>query len=252
MQINDQTAAVISGGASGLGKAVAEQLARRKARVTIFDYDEEKGAQTSKEIGVDFIHCNVADSAAVAQSFARAREKNGQERICVNCAGVAPAAKTVSRGEAHDPGLFAKVIDINLLGTFHVASQSALGMSKLDLLEEEERGVIISTASVAAFDGQKGQIAYSASKGAVAAMMLPMARDLAGHAIRVMAVAPGIFQTPMLEAFPEELQKSLAEIIPHPKRLGTPEEFAKLVVHIVENSYLNGGTIRLDGAARLP
>ena len=252
MQINDQTAAVISGGASGLGKAVAEQLARRKAKVTIFDYDTEKGTQISKEISVDFVHCNVADGAAVAQSFVQARKKNGQERICVNCAGIAPAAKTVSRGEAHDPGLFAKVIDINLLGTFHMASQSAAGMSKLELSKEQERGVIISTASVAAFDGQKGQIAYSASKGAVAAMMLPMARDLASHAIRVMAVAPGIFQTPMLEAFPEELQQSLAEVIPNPKRLGTPEEFAKLVMHIIENPYLNGETIRLDGAVRLP
>ena len=252
MQINDQTAAVISGGASGLGKAVAEQLARRNAKVAIFDYDTEKGTQISKEIGVDFVHCNVADGTAVAQSFVQAREKNGQERICINCAGIAPAAKTVSRGEAHDPGLFAKVIDINLLGTFHMASQSAAGMSKLELSKEQERGVIISTASVAAFDGQKGQIAYSASKGAVAAMMLPMARDLASHAIRVMAIAPGIFQTPMLEAFPEELQQSLAEVIPNPKRLGAPEEFAKLAMHIIENPYLNGETIRLDGAVRLP
>lgn len=252
MQINEQTTAVISGGASGLGKAVAEELARRKAKVTIFDYDTEKGTRLSREISVNFVHCDVADSAAVAQSFVQARTRNGQEQICVNCAGIAPAAKTVSRGEAHDPDMFAKVIGINLLGTFHMASQAASGMGKLKISEGQERGVIINTSSVAAFDGQKGQIAYAASKGGVAAMMLPMARDLASHAIRVMTIAPGIFQTPMLEVFPEELQRSLAETIPNPKRLGDPEEFASLIMHIIENPYLNGDTIRLDGAVRLP
>lgn len=252
MQINDQTAAVISGGASGLGKAVAEQLARRKAKVTIFDYDAQNGERLAEEIGVDFVHCDVADSVAVRRGFVQARAKNGQERICVNCAGIAPAAKTVSRGEAHDSDLFAKVIGVNLLGTFHMASQAAQGMSGLELSQGRERGVIINTASVAAFEGQKGQIAYAASKGGVAAMTLPMARDLANHAIRVMTVAPGIFQTPMVEAFSEELRRSLAEGIPYPNRLGAPEEFAELVVHIIENPYLNGNSIRLDGAVRLP
>lgn len=252
MQINDQTIAVVSGGASGLGKAVAKQLAQREAKVTIFDYDKEKGTQLFGEIGVDFIHCDVADGAAVAQSLAQAREKNGQEQVCVNCAGIAFAAKTISRGEAHDPDHFVKVIGINLLGTFHMASQTALGMSRLERSTGQERGVIINTASVAAFEGQKGQIAYAASKGGVAAMMLPMARDLADHSIRVMTVAPGIFKTPMVEALPEELQQSLAAGIPNPKRLGTPEEFAGLVMHIIENPYLNGETIRLDGAVRLP
>lgn len=252
MQIGKNTTAVISGGASGLGKAVVEQLARCEARVTILDFDTEKGRRLSEETGVDFVHCDVADGESVAQSLFKAREKNGQERICVNCAGIAPAAKTVSRGQAHDPDLFAKVIGVNLLGTFHVASQAALGMSRLEPMQGQERGVIVNTASIAAFEGQKGQIAYAASKGGVAAMMLPMARDLADHAIRVMTVAPGIFQTPMVEAFPEKLQRSLADGVPNPRRLGAPEEFARLVVQIIENPYLNGETIRLDGAVRLP
>ncbi len=170
----------------------------------------------------------------------------------MNCAGIAPAAKTVSRGAAHDAALFQKVINVNLVGSFNVSSQSALGMSETDPLNEDgERGVIINTASVAAFEGQIGQIAYGASKGGVAAMTIPMARDLAKLGIRVMAIAPGIFGTPMVTAFPQEVQDSLASNIPFRSRLGAPDEFAKLAVHIVENSFLNGEVIRLDGATRM-
>ena len=181
-----------------------------------------------------------------------ARNKNGQEQLVVNCAGIAPAMKTVSRGTAHDPEVFSQVIAVNLVGSFHLASISAEGMINAPALTKDgERGVIINTASVAAYDGQIGQIAYAASKAAITGMTLPMARDLADKGIRVMSIAPGIFGTPMMTTFPQEVQDALAAQIPFPTRLGQPEEFARLVGHIAENEMLNGDTIRLDGAIRL-
>jgi NAD(P)-dependent dehydrogenase (short-subunit alcohol dehydrogenase family) len=248
----DQMAAVITGGASGLGAAVATLLASKGVKVALLDMNAEAGEAKAAELGGVFCQADVSDQASVADALAKARTTNGQERICVNCAGIAPAAKTVSRGAAHDLALFQKVINVNLVGTFNVSSQSALGMSGTDALNEDgERGVIINTASVAAFEGQIGQVAYGASKGGVAAMTLPMARDLAKSGIRVLSVAPGIFKTPMVAAFPQEVQDALAANIPFPSRLGTPEEFASLVCHMIENSFLNGETVRLDGATRM-
>lgn len=248
----DKMAAVITGGASGLGAAVATLLASKGVKVALLDMNAEAGEAKAAELGGVFCQTDVSDQASVAVALANARAAHGQERICVNCAGIAPAAKTVSRGAAHDLALFQKVINVNLVGTFNVSSQSALGMSGTDALNEDgERGVIINTASVAAFEGQIGQVAYGASKGGVAAMTLPMARDLAKSGIRVMSVAPGIFKTPMVAAFSQEVQDSLAANIPFPSRLGTPEEFAALVYHMIENSFLNGETVRLDGATRM-
>ena len=248
----DKMAAVVTGGASGLGAAVATLLASKGVKVALLDMNTEAGEAKAAELGGVFCQTDVSDQASVAAALANARAAHGQERICVNCAGIAPAAKTVSRGAAHDLALFQKVINVNLVGTFNVSSQSALGMSDADALNEDgERGVIINTASVAAFEGQIGQVAYGASKGGVAAMTLPMARDLAKSGVRVMSVAPGIFKTPMVAAFSQEVQDSLAANIPFPSRLGTPEEFAALVYHMIENSFLNGETVRLDGATRM-
>jgi len=248
----DEMAAVVTGGASGLGAAVATLLASKGVKVALLDMNAAAGEAKAAELGGVFCQTDVSDQASVAAALEKARAANGQERICVNCAGIAPAAKTVSRGAAHDLALFQKVVNVNLVGTFNVSSQSALGMSGADALNEDgERGVIINTASVAAFEGQIGQVAYGASKGGVAAMTLPMARDLAKSGIRVMSVAPGIFKTPMVAAFSQEVQDSLAANIPFPSRLGTPEEFAALVYHMIENSFLNGETVRLDGATRM-
>jgi len=248
----DKFSAVITGGASGLGAAVAKLLASKCVKVALLDMNEKAGEAMAAELGGVFCQTDVSDQASVAEALAKARAANGQERICVNCAGIAPAAKTVSRGAAHDLALFQKVINVNLVGTFNVSSQSALGMSTADVLNDDnERGVIINTASVAAFEGQIGQVAYGASKGGVAAMTLPMARDLAKSGIRVLSVAPGIFKTPMVAAFSQEVQDSLAANIPFPSRLGAPEEFAALVYHMIENSFMNGEVVRLDGATRM-
>ncbi len=248
----DQFSAVITGGASGLGAAVARLLASKGVKVALLDMNAQAGEALAAELGGVFCQTDVSDQASVAKALTKARAVNGQERICVNCAGIAPAAKTVSRGAAHDLALFQKVINVNLVGTFNVSSQSALGMSAAEVLNEDnERGVIINTASVAAFEGQIGQVAYGASKGGVAAMTLPMARDLAKSGIRVLSVAPGIFKTPMVAAFSQEVQDSLAANIPFPSRLGAPEEFAALVYHMIENSFMNGETVRLDGATRM-
>jgi len=253
MHIEADTAAVVTGAASGLGEAVALSLAEAGARVAVFDRDEAAGMAAAKRIGGVFCQVDVADADAVRAAFAAAREAHGIESVTVNCAGIVPAAKTVSRGAAHDAALFRQVVAINLIGTFNVASQSAAGMVQRDLPEDqEERGVIVNTASVAAMDGQIGQVAYAASKGGVAAMTLPMARDLADKRVRVVAVAPGIFGTPMVSAFPAAVQASLAAQVPHPARLGRPSEFAALVRHIAENAYLNGEILRLDGAVRMP
>ena len=253
MKLTEQLSAVVTGGASGLGEAVVRHLRSKGVKTALFDRDDALGQQVADETSSLFINVDVSDAVSVRKGFAEARQINGQERLVVNCAGIAPAMKTVSRGAAHDPDLFAKVISINLIGSFHVSSIGAEGMADTEpVTADGERGVIINTASVAAFDGQIGQIAYAASKAAVAGMTLPMARDLADKGIRVVSVAPGIFGTPMLTAFPQEVQDALAAQIPFPARLGKPDEFAELVGHIAENEVLNGETIRLDGAIRMP
>ena len=253
MKLTDQISAVVTGGASGLGEAVVRYLRSKQVKTALFDRDDALGQQVADKTGSLFVKVDVSDAASVRQGFEEARQIQGQERLVVNCAGIAPAMKTVSRGTAHDPDVFAKVISINLIGSFQVASIGAEGMVSTDpVTTDGERGVIINTASVAAFDGQIGQSAYAASKAAVAGMTLPMARDLADKGIRVVSVAPGIFATPMLTSFPQEVQDALAAQIPFPARLGKPEEFAELVGHIAENEMLNGETIRLDGAIRMP
>ena len=247
MQINGLQA-VVSGGASGLGEATARMLADAGAQVAIFDMNAERGTAVAADIGGSFHAVDVADAASVASGL-----KGLSPRICVSCAGIAPGAKTVDRdGNAHDAALFAKAININLIGTFNVASQCAALMAAQSPLDEDgARGVIINTASVAAFEGQIGQAAYAASKGGVAALTLPMARDMARSGVRVMGIAPGLFLTPMLEGLPQEVQDSLGAQAPFPSRLGKPTEFAALVQHIVENPMLNGEVIRLDAAIRM-
>ncbi len=249
----DGLAAIISGGASGLGEATARRLAKAGVKVTLFDMNAERGGAVAADIGGHYCKVDVSDTESVSVGLAQARLIHGQERICVNCAGVATGSKTVDRdGFAHDPVSFARTIQINLIGSFNVASQCAAGMVKAAALDDDgARGVIINTASVAAFEGQVGQIAYAASKGGIASMTLPMARDLARDGVRVMAIAPGLFKTPMLAGLPEDVQQSLGAQIPFPSRLGNPDEYAALVQHIVQNPMLNGEVIRLDGAIRM-
>lgn len=252
MDISGNTAIVVSGGASGLGAAIARAFAAAGAKVGIFDLNIEGGKALASELGGAFAHVDVSDAASVAKGFKTLRAANGQERVMVNCAGIGPASKTVSRGEPHDPAMFAKVIGVNLLGSFHCASQAAAGMITADAINDDgERGVIISTASVAAYEGQVGQVAYAASKGGIVGMTLPMARDLSRDGVRVVAIAPGLFKTPLLEGLPQEVQDSLGAQTPFPPRLGAPSEFAALARHIVENPMLNGEVIRLDGAIRM-
>lgn len=249
MQIGNDTRAVVTGGASGLGGAVAEMLAGAGAHVTIFDMNEEVGTAKATALNGAFRKVDVSDAAQVAEAFAAV---GGPLHVLVNCAGIAPAAKTVSRGEPHDPAMFAKVIGVNLVGSFYCASQAAAVMAANDpVTPDGERGVIVNTASVAAFDGQVGQAAYAASKAGVAGLTLPMARDLSQSGIRVVSIAPGIFKTPMLEGLPQEVQDSLGAQVPFPSRLGEPSEFAGLARHIIENGMLNGEVIRLDGAIRM-
>ena len=252
MKISSGMPAIVSGGASGLGMAVVQRLSHVGANVTLFDQNEKDGEKVAQKFSGHFVKVNIADHNSVSKGLDIARARFGSERICVNCAGIAPAQKTVSKGKGHSNELFENVLSVNLGGTFNLASQSALEMSGLSQINESgERGVIVNTSSIAAYEGQMGQLAYSASKAGVLGMTLPMARDLAQHGIRVMAVAPGIFSTPMVEGLPEEVQDNLATSIPFPSRLGRPKEFADLVIQIVENSMLNGEIIRLDGAVRL-
>jgi NAD(P)-dependent dehydrogenase (short-subunit alcohol dehydrogenase family) len=243
--------AIVTGGASGLGGATAEMLAANGAKVTIFDLNEEAGQVHATKIGGKFVKVNVVDDASVAEGIAVAQAAHGIARVLVNCAGIAIAVKTVGRdAAAHPLEQFRKVIEINLIGTFNVISKFAAGLSVVAPIGEE-RGVIINTASVAAFEGQIGQAAYSASKGGVAGMTLPIARDLAQFAIRVVTIAPGIFWTPLLGSLPQAAQDSLGAQVPFPSRLGKPEEYALLVQSIIANAMLNGETIRLDGAIRM-
>ena len=257
MKLDNTVAAVVTGGASGLGAATARALAAKGVKVAIFDLQEEKGRAMAEEIGGVFCEVNVMDDASVDAGFAKAREAHGQERILVNCAGTGNAIKTASRSKEdgsikHFPlEAFNWIIQINLVGTFRCLAKSAAGMMSLDPQEDGDRGVIINTASVAAEDGQIGQAAYSASKAGVVGMTLPIARDLARNGIRNMTIAPGIFGTPMLFGMPQEVQDALAASVPFPSRLGTPQDYAKLVKHIIENDMLNGEVIRLDGAIRM-
>ena len=257
MQINGQ-AAVVTGGASGLGEATARALAAKGAKVAIFDRDADKGGQVAAEIGGVFCEVDVTSDEKVAAAFDKARAAHGQERILVNCAGVANAAKTVGKDKAtgelkrYPMNQFELAIGINLVGSFRCIAYSAYGMVGTDPVGDEgERGVIINTASVAAEDGQIGQAAYSASKGGVLAMALPIARDLMNDGVRVNTILPGIFKTPMMAMMPPQVQDALAAQVPFPKRLGTAEEYARLAVFIVENSYLNAESIRLDGGIRM-
>lgn len=245
------TAAVITGGASGLGEATARHFAENGAQVTILDRDAERGPAIAAEIGGHFIQTDVTDEDSVAAAIKFAVEKMGRISACVNCAGIAYGIKTVGRDGPHPLDAYKRTLDINLIGTFNVARLAAVEISKNETEPDGARGVIINTASVAAFDGQKGQVAYSASKGGIVGMCLPMARDLASTGIRVMTIAPGIFMTPMLAGLPEEVQQQLAEDVPNPARLGDPSEYGRTAGFIVEMGYLNGEVIRLDGALRM-
>ncbi|WP_420419883.1 SDR family NAD(P)-dependent oxidoreductase [Pacificispira sp.] len=252
MMFEENAVAVVSGGGSGLGAATARALAKAGCRVSVFDIDADRGGQVAREIDGYFHKVDVTDPVSVAGGFAASRSQWGMERITVCCAGIAPGQKTVSKGLPHDPALFRKTLEVNLMGTFYFASQSAAGMVTLPPIGPDNvRGVIAMTASVAAFEGQIGQVAYAASKAAVAGMTLPMARDLSRDGIRVCTVAPGIFKTPMIAGLPEDMQQSLGSQVPYPSRLGDPAEFASLVLEIIRNPMLNGEVIRLDGAIRL-
>jgi NAD(P)-dependent dehydrogenase (short-subunit alcohol dehydrogenase family) len=244
-------AALITGSGSGLGAATAERLAARGAKVALIDVNLGAAEAVAAKIGGLAIACDVTDDRAMAAAIAEARAAHGPARILVNCAGVGPAKRIVGRDGPMPLADFERVIRINLIGTFNAMRLAAADMQGLSLLEDGERGIIISTASVAAYEGQVGQAAYAASKGGVVALTLPAARELAQFGIRVNAIAPGIFSTPMLAALPEDTQKSLAVSVPFPKLLGRPEQYADLALHIIENRYLNGETIRLDGALRM-
>jgi NAD(P)-dependent dehydrogenase (short-subunit alcohol dehydrogenase family) len=251
MQIQGQ-AALVTGGASGLGEATARALAAQGAKVAVLDRNAELAEKVASEIGGVACPCDITDAASVQAAIDRAAAAHGPARILMNVAGIGSAKRVVQRdGSAAPLEDFVRVVNINLIGTYNVSRLFAAACSKLDVLDNGERGVMMFTASVAAFDGQVGQQAYSASKAGLAGMTLPMARDLAQHAIRVCTVAPGLFATPLMKELPEAVQQSLAASIPFPPRLGKPEEFAELACHIVTNGHLNGEVIRLDGALRM-
>ena len=250
MELNG-TAAVVTGGASGLGAATSRMLAGHGARVAIFDLNAEIGNATASEIGGAFFEANVSDEASVRDALGAAEARHGPARVLVNCAGVAPAIRVVDKhGTPHPLDAYRRAVEVNLIGTFNTLSQFAARLIAAGI-EGEEAGVVVNTASVAAFDGQIGQAAYASSKGGVVGLTLPAARDLAQHRIRVMTIAPGIFLTPMLMGLPQAAQDSLGTQVPHPSRLGRPEEYARLVEAIVANPMLNGEVIRLDGAIRM-
>jgi NAD(P)-dependent dehydrogenase (short-subunit alcohol dehydrogenase family) len=250
-------AAVVTGAASGLGEATARELARRGAKVALFDRDAQRGQRIASEVGGVFCEVDVTSDEKVAAAFEKARSAHSQERILVNCAGVANAAKTVARDKETKTARlypiqqFELAIQINLIGTFRCIAHSAFGMVDLEPLEDGEKGVIIDTASVAAEDGQIGQAAYSASKGGVLAMALPIARDLMNEGVRVNTILPGVFKTPMVEMMPPNVQEALGAQVPFPKRLGQPEEYARLACFLIENRYMNAAAVRLDGGIRM-
>lgn len=258
MEVSANTPAVVTGGASGLGAATVRALAAKGAKVAIFDMNEEKGEAMAAEVGGIFCKVNVTSDEDVDAGFAKAREAHGQERILVNCAGIGNAIKTASRSKEdgtvkHFPvSAFDFVIQVNLIGTFRCIAKSAAGMLTLDPMSEQgDRGAIVNTASVAAEDGQMGQAAYSASKAGIVGMTLPIARDLMKEGIRVNTILPGIFDTPLLAAAPQNVRDALAASVPFPKRLGLPDEYAKLAMTMIETGYFNGEDVRLDGAIRM-
>lgn len=257
MELSDNISAVITGGASGLGAATARALAAKGVKVALFDMNAEKGEALAAELGGVFCKVNVTSDEEVDAGFAKARAAHGQERILVNCAGIGNAIKTVSRAKEdgsikHFPvSAFDFVIQVNLIGTFRCIAKSAAGMLTLDPMADGERGAIVNTASVAAEDGQIGQAAYSASKAGVVGMTLPIARDLSREAIRVNTILPGIFDTPLLAAAPQNVRDALGASVPFPPRLGMPAEYAKLALCMIETSYFNGEDVRLDGAIRM-
>jgi len=245
---------VITGGASGLGAATATHLVEHGAKVILVDMNQEQGQALQQQLGSqsEFVQLDVTDEQTVEAFFAHVESTYGQLNGLINCAGIAPSAKVLGRNGIHELTMFQKVLNINVNGTFNMLRHAAALIAKYELQAgEEERGVIVNTASVAAYDGQIGQTAYAASKGAVVAMTLPLARELAREAIRVMTIAPGIMETPMLKGMPQNVQDALGQMVPFPPRLAKPQEFAQLVGHIFENSYLNGEVIRLDGAIRM-
>ena len=259
MKLSSELSAVVTGGASGLGEATARSLAAKGVKVGIFDMNTERGEQVAAEIGGTFAKVDVSNETDVDAGFAKVRAANGQERIMVNCAGIAGGMKTASRdrktGEirAHDAGFFTKIINVNLIGTFMCVAKSAAGMMSLDGLPPDgERGVIINTASVAAQDGQIGQVAYAASKGGILSMALPVARDLAREGIRCNTILPGFFETPIYEQMKPEVKEALRAYVQFPARFGTTQEYASLVESLIEQVYINGEYIRADAGARMP
>jgi len=252
MKVEAKTA-IITGGASGLGEAVARRLARLGGNVVVLDLNEDRGNALANELGdnVAFLKTDICSTEDVKQAMDFTKGKFGKIDIVVNCAGISSGQKTAGKKGPHDLDYFKKVININLVGVFDVMRQSAFQMLQNDVNDEGGRGVMINTASVAAFDGQIGQVAYSASKAALVGMTLPAARDLSGDGIRVCTIAPGLFNTPMMAALPEQVRVDLAKTVPFPQKLGDPDEFAMMVQQIVENPMLNGESIRLDGAIRM-
>ncbi len=246
------SSAIVTGGASGLGAATAAALVGAGLKVAIFDANAEAAQARAAALGCEAHHVDVTNATNVAAAMDAVTQSLGVPRVLVNCAGIGPASKTVSRGEAHDPAMFSKVIEVNLIGTFICASQAAARMVGAEpMAPDGARGVIINTASVAAYDGQIGQVAYAASKGGIVGMTLPMARDLADKGVRVCTIAPGLFLTPLLQGLPQDVQDSLGQQVPFPSRLGDPAEYGKLACHILDNPMLNGEVIRLDGAIRM-
>lgn len=244
-------AAVVTGGASGLGQATARALAGAGARVTVLDVNEEGAKASAAEIGGLGLACDVTSAESVAAALAAATEAHGPARICVNCAGIVAGGRVVGKEGPHDLDTFARVVSINLIGTFNVMSQAAAAMTGLDPDDEHERGVIVNTGSIASTDGQIGQAAYAASKGGVASLTLPAARELARAGVRVMCIAPGLFQTPMFDSLPQDIYDALVKRTLHPHRLGKPEEFGRMVLSLIENPMMNGSVVRLDGALRM-
>jgi NAD(P)-dependent dehydrogenase (short-subunit alcohol dehydrogenase family) len=250
MQITE-TAAIITGGASGLGEATARHFRANGAQVTLLDRDADRGATVAAEIGAAFAETDVTDETSVKAAIAKAKSEMGRVTAAINCAGIATGEKTLGREGPHSLDGFQRTININLIGTFNVARLAAEEIAQNAAAPDGTRGVIINTASIAAFEGQKGQTAYAASKGGIVGLSVPMARDLGRAGIRVMAIAPGIFATPMLLGLPQDVQDGLAQDVTFPKRLGDPDEYASLARFIVECDYLNGEVIRLDGALRM-
>ena len=258
MKLDSSIAAVVTGGASGLGEATARALAAKGVKVALFDMNAERGEAVAAEIGGTFCLVNVADETSVIEGFVKARAANGQERILVNCAGIVTAIKTVGRDretravKGYPMDSFEKVVGINLIGTFRCIAKCVEGLLTLDPIDADgQRGVIINTASVAAQDGQIGQVAYTASKAGVLGMTLPIARDLMNEGVRVNTIMPGIFETPMMKGLPEAAQQSLAAAVPFPKRQGRPAEYAQTVLFLIDHDYINAEHIRMDGGIRM-